>query len=71
MTVQTARPLEGLEANPGVYDVRQTPSGVSFSVDTEALGAVISYLSRYEIVGLECMPPTLEQLFMSHYAERS
>lgn len=69
VTVQTARPVEGFAATPGVHEVKESPAGLSFSVDTEALGGAIAALSRCEILSLECMPPTLEQLFMSHYAE--
>lgn len=69
VTVKTARPIEGLESDPNIHELRREPSGISFSVDTEALGAVIATISQYDIEGLQCMPPTLEQLFMSHYAE--
>lgn len=70
VTVQTAKPLSGIENSPHIHDVRQNPGGLSFSVDTEALGEVMRALGEHEIISLQCMPPTLEQLFMSHYAER-
>lgn len=70
VTVQTSSPLLGLENNPNIHNMIQNQTGVSFSVDTASLGEVISDISKYGIIGLECMPPTLEQLFMSHYSER-
>lgn len=69
VTVQTVRPLIGLDSNENIHDIRETPTGISFSVDTVALGEVIAYVSTFNIIELECMPPTLEQLFMSHYTE--
>ena len=71
VTVLTAQPLKGLELNPHVHDLQAAGEALSFAVDTEALGEVIAEISRHGIVSIECMPPTLEQLFMSHYAERS
>lgn len=69
VTVLTRRPIEGLESSPYIHEIREKPTGLSFSVDAQALGEVITHISQYDIVGLECMPPTLEQLFMSHYSE--
>lgn len=70
VTVQTAHNIEGLELNKNIHDIHIDSLGMSFSVDTQALGEVISQISKYEILNLKCMPPTLEQLFMSHYSER-
>lgn len=67
ISVKTARPIEGLAQNPTVHDIKESPSGIAFSVDTEALGALISHMSQFEILSLESTPPTLEQLFMRHY----
>lgn len=67
VSVKTARTIEGLAQNPNIHDVNESPAGLSFSVDTEALGAVISHISQFDIISLESMPPSLEQLFMSHY----
>ena len=69
ITVQTERPIQGLKNNHNIHDIRQTSEGLSFCVDTEALGSVIEEVSRYGIVNMSCIPPTLEQLFMSHYKE--
>lgn len=68
ISVQTVRQMEGIKQNPDIHDLKENiGGGVSFSVDTQKLGAVISHISQFEIKSLESMPPTLEQLFMSHY----
>lgn len=68
--VQTERPVEGLKQNPNVHDMKITPGGLNFSVDTEALGSVISHVSQYNILSLSSTPPTLEELFMRHYEQQ-
>ena len=40
---------------------------ISFQVDQDKLGEVISHLSQFEILSLESIPPSLEELFMTHY----
>lgn len=67
--VQTERAVPGLEVNKNVYNLKQGKNSITFSVDGGAIGEVITYISQYGILGLECMPPTLEQLFMSHYSD--
>lgn len=69
VSVRTARPINDLKETKAIHDIQENLTGsVSFSVDTDALGAVISHISQFGIISLESMPPTLEQLFMSHYA---
>jgi len=69
ITVQTERPLRDLVAQAGVHDVQIEGDGTVFSVDTEALGQMLQYLGQYGIESLECAPPSLEELFMRHYAD--
>ena len=64
---KTMRPVTNLADNPHVHDVRQEADSLSFSVEVPHLGEVLSLLHEHGIKNLECMPPTLEQLFMSHY----
>jgi len=54
----------------GVYQVEALGNQLSFEVDADALGGVIAYLSQYEIQDLQCSPPSLEEMFLTHY-ERS
>jgi len=68
ITVQTERPITGLKDQPAVHDIVEEASGTVFSVDTDALGRMLAYLGQYGIQSLTCSPPTLEELFMRHYA---
>lgn len=67
--VRTRQPIATLQDNPAVHDWQAMESGYRFAVDGDALDSVIAHLSGAGIESLECMPPTLEQLFMSHYEE--
>lgn len=64
--VETKEPLTSIEVK-GVHDIVRKNQAVSFQVDTDELDNVIKYVSGFGIVRLECAPPTLEDLFMSHY----
>lgn len=67
VSAKTARPVPSLADNPHVHDLSQQGDSLSFSVEVPHLGEVLSLLHQHGINSLECMPPTLEQLFMSHY----
>lgn len=67
MTVDTAAPIENLEAIPGVSGIQRLSHGVSFQVEAAEIGSVVAQLSQYGITKLESTPPTLENLFMRHY----
>jgi ABC-2 type transport system ATP-binding protein len=67
ITVATERPCAGLEAMKGVTAMRTDGSSVSFEVDNDALGAVMSHLAGFGIRSLVSQPPTLEELFLREY----
>ena len=64
--------LDGL---PGVHDAAVEPSGDGFrlrcEVDNAALNDILSRLSATGVRTLICRPPTLEELFLRHYSERT
>ncbi|KAB8161761.1 ATP-binding cassette domain-containing protein [Streptomyces sp. 3MP-14] len=74
----TSRPVAGLDALPGVYDVRIEPAGgegggvtsVRFSVDRPAMDRAISALAEFGVRTLLSHPPTLEELMLRHYGDR-
>jgi ABC-2 type transport system ATP-binding protein len=68
MTIQTETPIEDFAQTKGVYDIMETAGGLSFQVDSEEVGSVVSKISKYGVKKLESMPPTLEDLFMRHYS---
>jgi len=65
--VDTKKEITNLASQKGVHDVRQNRDEITFQVDNENLGSVIAYLSQFEIVNLRSTPPSLEELFMTHY----
>ena len=65
--VQTRDPIMSLPELKGVYDIKETPQGLSFQIDTVELGNVIKHIAQYGVLTLESAPPTLEDLFMHHY----
>jgi ABC-2 type transport system ATP-binding protein len=73
-----ARAPAGLEQLPGVHDLDvQDFSGpaagrlaarVRCEVDTDKLDEVLRHLADAGVLSLVCQPPTLEELFLRHYA---
>jgi len=67
MTVQTERPMEGLAQVKGVHGIAQDQDVLTFQVDSDEIGGVVSYIGQYGVKKLESAPPTLEDLFIRHY----
>jgi ABC-2 type transport system ATP-binding protein len=59
---------DGLGALPGVHDLRVHNSHVTFEVDAAGLGAALKALTDAGVRSLVSQPPTLEELFLSHYS---
>ncbi|MDR2167407.1 MAG: ABC transporter ATP-binding protein [Clostridiales bacterium] len=68
MKVATERPVEGLERIGGVYDIEANGNLLKFGADTAEMGKIIAHLGGFGIVKLASAPPSLEELFMGHYA---
>lgn len=66
--VETSEPIPEFHKIQGVHDLEVKDKTYAFQVDSEELGNVVKYLSNYGITKLESAPPTLEDLFMRHYA---
>jgi len=69
VTVETARPLSGLDAIPGLYDLAVDGTRATFRVDADKIGTVMRQLVRFDIVRLVSAPPTLEELFLRYYGD--
>jgi len=67
VTVSTKEPITGIAELKGIHHLRQSDSTWEFQVDSEEMGNVISHISQFGILKLECTPPALEDLFMRHY----
>ena len=69
MDILTEKPVEGLAQMAGVHDVAESLGEVTFQVDNDAVGAVVSHISKYGVKKLESAPPSLEDLFMQYYSK--
>ncbi|WP_433532756.1 ATP-binding cassette domain-containing protein [Micromonospora sp. CA-263727] len=69
VTVETARPPTGLEALPGVHEVRPVDGRVRLEVEPAHLDTLLGHLIRFEVRALTSAPPTLEELFLRHYGD--
>ncbi len=68
VNAETAHPPTDLAGMPGVHELAEEDGHVSFTVDGERLDEVMRYLAGLGIRSLVSRPPTLEQLFLRHYA---
>ena len=59
---------DGLESLPGVHDLTVDGIHVSFSIDHDALPAVLTVLAGLKPHSLAANPPSLEEIFLSHYS---
>jgi len=68
--VGTKQEIQGLELLKGIHDIQKKDDITTFKVDGEHVGNAMSHLSKFDIASLECMPPSLEELFMTHYENK-
>ncbi|MFI6063862.1 ATP-binding cassette domain-containing protein [Micromonospora sp. NPDC051227] len=69
VTVETARPVIGLDALPGVHDVHEVDGRTHLEVEPAHLDKLLGQLIRFGVRALTSTPPTLEQLFLRHYGD--
>ena len=69
ITAELAGQPNGLTALPGVHDLKVDGTRVSFDVDTKDLDQVLRQLTQVGVRSLTSQPPTLEELFLRHYAD--
>lgn len=69
MKVKTKEKMDNLHKLPGIHNIQKQGDSILFQVDQAELDEVIKYISSYGIIQLESLPPTLEDLFMSHYKD--
>lgn len=67
LTIQTKQPMPELKKINGVYNLVERNGEISFQVNSEDMDQIIRYVSSYGVIKLESAPPTLEDLFLSHY----
>jgi len=68
ISAELASPPEGLDRLPGVHDLDIEGNRVRCEVDTDKLDGLLRALSASGVRSLTSQPPTLEELFLRHYA---
>jgi ABC-2 type transport system ATP-binding protein len=68
ITAELSSPATGLAELPGVHGLRIEGAKVSFDVDGERMNEVLRFLTEAGVRSLISQPPTLEKLFLRHYA---
>ena len=63
--------LPELGSIPGIYDAVLDGTRLRCEVDNTALEQLLASLTSAGVRTLTCRPPTLEELFLRHYSERS
>ncbi|MFF9427586.1 ATP-binding cassette domain-containing protein [Streptomyces sp. NPDC014746] len=71
VTAELAGPPDGLAALPGVHGLDVRGGRVTFQVDTDKIDAALRSLTASGVRSLTSTPPTLEELFLRHYAEEA
>ncbi|MFJ3200114.1 ATP-binding cassette domain-containing protein [Streptomyces sp. NPDC086989] len=69
ISAELAGPPNGIAHLPGVYDVEVQGLKIRLQADTDKLDAVLRALADSGVRSLTSTPPTLEELFLRHYAE--
>ena len=65
-----AQPGDALASAPGVHDYQVDHHGqTTFSVDTQALPDILARLAQLGPTALVANPPSLEDIFLSHYED--
>ncbi|MHB1594771.1 MAG: ABC transporter ATP-binding protein [Streptosporangiaceae bacterium] len=68
VAAELAGPPGPLADLPGVHEAEIEGNRVRCQVDADALDAVLGRLTAVGVRSLTCQPPTLEELFLRHYA---
>jgi ABC-2 type transport system ATP-binding protein len=69
ISVETERPVTGLDRLPGIHNVVIDGNRAKFDVETAQLDGALKHLSNLGIRTLTSQPPTLEELFLRHYGD--
>jgi ABC-2 type transport system ATP-binding protein len=71
ITVETERPLSGIDALPGIHALEMRDGRAEFQVDAESLDDVMRLVTQFGVRSFISTPPTLEQLFMRYYGDEA
>ncbi len=68
VVARVERPPSGLVELAGVHDLHSEDGELTAQVESHAMPAFVAALAASGVVSLESHPPTLEDLFLQHYA---
>lgn len=68
VTAELARPPSGLDQLPGLRSLDVEGNRVRCEIDTDHLDGLLRQLTSFGVRSLVSQPPTLEELFLRHYA---
>jgi ABC-2 type transport system ATP-binding protein len=71
IVAETGRPVEGVDAMPGVHVLSASDGQVRLEVEPERLDEVVRRLAEAGLRSLVSHPPTLEELFLRQYGDES
>lgn len=71
ITVQIDRDIPALTTMPGVHDLVREGPQLHFSAETAQLPPIMRALGEHDIESLTATPPTLEQILLRHYGNRT
>ena len=69
VTMITKEDASVLSRLPGVFDFSQEKERVTFSAEEKEINVILASASKLPMERFEAVPPTLEDLFMTHYEE--
>ncbi|MER7169741.1 ABC transporter ATP-binding protein [Micromonospora sp. NPDC000207] len=67
VTVETDRPVTGLDRLPGTHPVQVGDHHAHVEVEPQHLADLLAHLLPFGVRSLTSTPPTLEELFLRHY----
>ena len=67
VSIVLKKDASGLSAVKGIHEIKIEGNHVTFSLDNAAIPAALERIAALEPVGLVINPPSLEDLFLSHY----
>lgn len=69
VTLATEGDVSGMASVKGVHDFIQEENQAKFSADNRHINTILEEATKLGVKKFESVPPTLEDLFMRHYAE--
>jgi ABC-2 type transport system ATP-binding protein len=70
VTVETTKPITGLDTLSGLHGLQVEGKRAEFEVETDKIDDALRVLLQFDIRELVSSPPSLEKLFLRHYDDK-